>query len=63
MATDYAINILNLDMLVAGVYGNNLGSQRVLEKVGYELTGVFKNQLLNVKGDKEDHLWYAFGVS
>jgi len=45
------------------VYGNNLGSQRVLEKVGYELTGVFKNQLLNVKGDKEDHLWYAFGVS
>jgi len=62
MATEYAINILNLDMLVAGVYGNNLGSQKVLEKIGYKLSGVFTKQLINSEGDKENHLWYTYSA-
>ena len=59
LATEYSVRVLKLETLVAGVYGGNVGSQKVLEKNGYSLAGRFKDQLLNVKGKKEDHLWYV----
>jgi RimJ/RimL family protein N-acetyltransferase len=63
LVTHYAFNYLDLENILAGVYGNNVGSQRVLEKVGYVLCGKFINQLLNVSGDREDHYWYGISRS
>jgi RimJ/RimL family protein N-acetyltransferase len=59
LASSYALNYLELETLLASIYEGNVGSRRVLEKNGYRLAGRFKDQLLNVKGKKEDHLWYV----
>ena len=47
LLTDYALNKLKLIKAAGGVYSNNKGSQRVFEKLGYELEGVLKNHYLS----------------
>lgn len=54
----FAFNIYNINRLFARPFGNNLGSQRVLEKSGFILearivNGLFKN------GEYQDELIYA----
>ncbi|MDG2297228.1 MAG: GNAT family protein [Gammaproteobacteria bacterium] len=63
LVTHYAFNDLDLENVLAGVYESNVGSQRVLEKVGYIFQGKFIKQLLNVSGDREDHYWYSISRS
>ncbi len=63
LVTHYAFNYLDLENVLAGAYESNVGSQRVLEKVGYVLQGKFINQLLNVSGDREDHYFYSMSRS
>ena len=51
LATEYGFNELKLERLFAGVFENNNGSIRVLEKCGYKMEGisrkaVFKNKML-----------------
>lgn len=43
LATKYAFSELNLNKLIAGVYENNIGSQKIFEKNGYRKVGVYKN--------------------
>jgi [ribosomal protein S5]-alanine N-acetyltransferase len=49
---------LGLHRVQAGVYSNNVGSCRALEKVGFRLEGRFRSQLRGT-GGWEDHLWYG----
>jgi [ribosomal protein S5]-alanine N-acetyltransferase len=57
--TEYSFKNLGLEVIIAGVYQSNIGSQRVLEKAGYSLEGSISNQFLNSNGDREDHLYYS----
>jgi len=59
LITQYALNDVGLEYIGAGAYVSNIASQRLLEKAGYELEGRMKNQFLNIKGQREDRLWYG----
>jgi len=50
LIVDYAFNALNLIRLHTGVFDYNKASQRVLEKCGFTLEGIFKQSIL--KNDK-----------
>jgi RimJ/RimL family protein N-acetyltransferase len=58
LVTQYGFKVLKLNKCTAGVYENNLGSCRVLEKAGYSHEGCSKNQL-KVDNGWEDHLFYG----
>lgn len=59
LATDFAFRRLSLDRLQAGLYAGNQGSARALERVGFRLEGVFRQQLQNDQGIREDCLLYG----
>ena len=42
LLTDYALDKLGLNKVTAGCYSNNLGSQRVFEKLRYVIEGRFQ---------------------
>lgn len=42
LATKYAFEVLKLERTHAGVFKGNVASQRVLEKNGYKLEGIFR---------------------
>ena len=54
----YAFESLELEIIIAGVYESNIGSQRVLEKSGYYLHCRFIDQSVNVDNNREGHLRY-----
>ena len=60
LVTGYAVKVLKLETVIACVYEGNLGSQKVLEKTGYKLSGIFKEQFLNVKNEREDALYFYY---
>jgi ribosomal-protein-alanine N-acetyltransferase len=57
-ASRLAFERLGLARVQAGVYENNIGSIRALEKAGYRLEGRFRRQLQSAAG-RQDHLWYG----
>lgn len=60
LATAFAFNNLKLHKLKAGCFEENIASCHVLEKNGYKLEAVFKNELLVNKSDKyQDRLVYG----
>jgi ribosomal-protein-alanine N-acetyltransferase len=59
LATAFAFVRLELHRLQAGLYASNGGSGRALEKAGYAQEGVFRQQLLNASGEREDHHWFG----
>mgnify|MGYP001208932971 CR=1 FL=1 len=52
LATDFGFARLGLARMQAGLYKENVGSQRVLEKCGYVVEGVLRQKL--VLGDRRD---------
>lgn len=56
--TQYAFNQLDINRIFARPFGNNLPSQRVLEKAGFTLEASFKGTLLK-EGEILDELVYA----
>ena len=55
---DYGFKTFEINRIYAIPYGNNLGSQRVLEKSGFELEGRFSNTIYK-NGEYLDELVYA----
>lgn len=58
LITTFAFTELKLHRVQAGVYASNIASAKALEKAGYVLEAVFKQQLW-LGSDWEDHLWYV----
>ena len=58
LATNFALHDMKLVKCKAGVYSNNIGSIRALEKVGYILEGKCNNEFIGPNG-REDHLIYG----
>jgi len=58
LVVDYAIRVLKLHRIEAGVMPHNKGSIRVLEKSGFEKEGLSKKNVL-INGKWEDHLHLA----
>lgn len=58
LATQIGFEKLSLHRMQAGVYAANIGSQKALQKAGYQLEGRFKGQLRGQQG-WEDHLFYG----
>ncbi len=56
--TWFAFTILDLHRVQAGVYAENAGSARALEKAGYAREGCFVRKLRGPEG-WQDHLWYG----
>ena len=54
MVVDYAFKTLGLHRIEAGVMPHNIGSIRVLEKVGFHKEGIAK-QSVKIQGRWEDH--------
>ncbi len=52
---DYGFNTLNLERIFAGVFENNVGSCRVLEKNDFDQEAVFKNAIY-----KNNSLYHEF---
>jgi [ribosomal protein S5]-alanine N-acetyltransferase len=59
IVTKFAFEQLGLNKCNAGVYSGNVGSAKVLEKVGFKLEGCLKNELYGPNG-WEDHLLYGY---
>lgn len=57
--TEFSFKNLGLEIIMAGVYQSNIGSQRVLEKSGYSFEGKISKCFLNSNGEREDHLFYS----
>lgn len=55
----YGFRALNLHRIEAGVMPSNAGSQRVLEKCGFEREGLWRKNV-RINGKWEDH--YAYGI-
>lgn len=55
---DYGFNNLEINRIFARPFGNNIASQRVLEKSGFILEAHFKNTFIK-NGEFEDELIYA----
>jgi ribosomal-protein-alanine N-acetyltransferase len=55
--SEHAFGELGLHRLEAGTLVDNLASQRVLEKSGFELIGLARNYL-HINGDWRDHLLF-----
>lgn len=55
---DFGFKNLDINRIFARPYGSNLGSQRVLEKAGFQLEGRFDKTLIK-NGVLEDELVYA----
>jgi len=56
--TNYIFNILKLHKIECQIMPENLGSMKVIEKVGFKLEGYEKKALL-VNGEWKDHFRYA----
>jgi ribosomal-protein-alanine N-acetyltransferase len=59
MVARFAFEELELNRCKAGIYSGNIGSAKVLEKVGFKLEGCLKNELYGPDG-WEDHLLYGY---
>ncbi len=59
LVTRFGFERLGLNKCKAGVYSGNLGSCRVLEKVGYRKEGCLRKELKGPEG-WEDHLLYGY---
>ena len=59
LAVWFSFRIWNLDRLQAGVYANNVGSMRVLEKAGFQREGCLRKHLIGATG-RED--LFLFGL-
>lgn len=58
LVVNYAFEILNLHRIEAGVMPDNVGSIRVLEKVGFHKEGIAKKNV-KINGSWEDHQMLA----
>jgi ribosomal-protein-alanine N-acetyltransferase len=58
LVTQFAFEKLDLHRVQAGVYASNVASAKALEKAGFELEAVFKQQLWS-GSEWEDHLWFV----
>ncbi len=54
LVTEYGFNVLQLHRIEAGVMPHNLGSIKVLEKVGYVKEGIARKNV-KINGKWEDH--------
>lgn len=55
LVAEYGFNQLHLHRIVAGVMPTNIGSLRVLEKVGFEKEGIARKNV-KINGKWEDHV-------
>jgi len=55
---DYGFKTYDIDRIFARPFGSNIGSQRVLEKVGFVLEATYKNTIWK-NNQYEDELVYA----
>lgn len=46
LVTDYGLNTLEFIRIHTGVFENNIGSMRILEKCGYQKDGVFEKSII-----------------
>ncbi|MFA6761013.1 MAG: GNAT family protein [Sulfuricurvum sp.] len=54
----FGFEVIGLHRIQAGVFASNIGSIRVLEKIGFVLEGNFRQQLYT-KDSCDDHLFYG----
>jgi RimJ/RimL family protein N-acetyltransferase len=59
LIVDFAFNVLKLRRCNAGVFEKNKSSIRALEKNGFMLEGNLRKELINIYGEREDHLLYG----
>lgn len=59
LMVDYGFKTLDINRIFAKPFGNNIGSQKVLEKTGFVLEGGFKNTIYK-NGEYLNELIYAF---
>lgn len=56
--TEYGFKNWDIDRIYARPFGSNIGSQKVLEKAGFQLEARFKNTIFKF-GEYQDELFYA----
>ena len=59
LVTNYSIKETNIKKIIAGLYKQNIGSQKAFEKAGFELEGIFKNYWY-YNGESFDQSFYSF---
>jgi len=59
LCIEFGFKALGIHKFQAGCYEHNIGSQRALQKAGFELEGCLKKRCRDVDGNWQDHLWYG----
>ena len=59
LCVDYCFETLGLHKIQAGCFEKNIGSQKALLKSGFELEGRLRKRILDIDGDRQDHLWFG----
>ena len=59
LCVDYCFETLGLHKIQAGCFEKNIGSQKALLKSGFELEGRLRQRILDIDGDRQDHLWFG----
>ena len=59
LCVDYCFETLGLHKVQAGCFEKNIGSQKALLKSGFELEGRLRQRILDIDGDRQDHLWFG----
>lgn len=58
LVTDYGLQTLDFIRIHTGVFENNLGSMRILEKCGYKKDGVFKKSIIKDGKLLDEHRYF-----
>jgi len=59
LVTRFGFDVLGLYRIQAGVYENNIGSIRALQKSHFILEATLRKQLLDANGERQDHLFFG----
>ena len=59
LCVDYCFETLGLHKVQAGCFEKNIGSHKALLKSGFELEGRLRQRILDIDGDRQDHLWFG----
>lgn len=58
LVTDYGLNTLNFIRLHTGVFEQNIGSMKILEKCGYKKDGVFEKSIIKDGVIFDEHRYF-----
>ena len=59
LCVEFGINRLGIHKFQAGCYERNIGSQKALQKAGFELEGCLKKRFRDIDGKWQDQFWFG----